>query len=382
MQQSTSKHIVIVGPAHPLRGGIATFNERLAAELQSHGHKVTIYTFSYQYPDFLFPGKTQYSTELPPKGIDIKVRINSINPFNWISIGREIKKLNPDLLILRFWIPFMAPCLGTIGRIARSNKKIRITGLVDNIIPHEKRPGDEALTRYFINACHDFMTLSKQVTEEIKLFSDKPCRYSPHPVYDHYGKLVSHEVAAQQLKLDVNQHYLLFFGLVRKYKGLDLLLEAFGKAELTRKKFKLIIAGEFYDDVASYEEIIAKYGLKDQVIIHNSFIADEDVKYYFSIADLVTQTYRTATQSGISQLAIHFEKPMLVTNVGGLGEIIIHKKTGFVCAPEIDAISSTLENFTTNARDIDFSEGIREEKKKYGWEEFERVLLSNLNINL
>lgn len=377
MNTSSVKQIVIVGPAHPLRGGIAAFNERLAMALQAEGHKVTVFTFFYQYPNFLFPGKTQYTTDPAPKNLDIQVKVNSVNPFNWLKIGREIKSLAPDQLILRFWIPFMAPCLGTIGRIVKKNKKTRITGLLDNIIPHEKRIGDVPLTKYFTAVCDDFMSMSHQVTEDLKQFSDTPCRYSPHPVYDHYGNAVSKAEAAKAIGLDAEGKYLLFFGLVRKYKGLDLLIESFSRSEKAKQNYKLIIAGEFYDDPTPYLEQIKAFGLEEKVIIRNQYIPDDQIRYYFSIADLITQTYRTATQSGISQLAFHFEKPMLVTNVGGLGEIVIDGKTGYVAEANVDSITAQFNRFIHEKDNINYLPAIQEEKKKYSWKSFIETLLKH-----
>lgn len=370
------KNIVIVGPAHPLRGGIAAFNERLAQELMSQGHQVTIYTFSYQYPDFLFPGKTQYSNDPAPENLNIKVKVHSLNPFNWYRIAADIAAIQPDHVILRFWIPFMAPCLGTIGRRIKKLSKARITGLLDNVIPHEKRPGDQQLIRYFCGACDDFMTLSNQVSGELRLFSDKPCRYSPHPIYDQYGTTVSKEEAARHLKLSPDKNYILFFGLVRKYKGLDLLLEAFAGSAL-RNNHTLLIAGEFYDNPEIYHNIIKKNNLQQDVIIHDKFIPDADVRYYFSISDLVTQTYRTATQSGISQMAFHFEKPMLVTNVGGLGEIIKNEVSGLVAEPDINSIRERLNFYSTMGNNQIFVPHIKIEKEKYSWTVFTSVLLGD-----
>lgn len=369
------KNIVIVGPAHPLRGGIAAFNERLSLQLLEEGHRVTIFTFKFQYPSFLFPGKTQYSTDPAPADPDIKVQLHSLSPLNWFRSARQIAALQPDLVILRFWIPFMAPCLGTIGRLLKKSTKARITGMLDNVIPHEKRPGDRQLIRYFCSACDDFMTLSQQVTDELRNFSDKPCRYSPHPVYDQYGSTVDKAEAAYKLSLPPDKNYLLFFGLVRKYKGLDLLLEAFAKSE-ARHTYTLLIAGEFYDAPSVYEELIQQYGLQDNVIIHNRFIPDADVKYYFSISDLITQTYRTATQSGISQMAFHFEKPMLVTNVGGLGEIIRNEISGLVASPDPESICERLNYFTRLPDKNCYSSEIRKEKQRYSWATFTSVLLA------
>jgi glycosyltransferase involved in cell wall biosynthesis len=368
------KKIVIVGPAHPLRGGIAAFNERLAHQLITEGHQVTIFTFRYQYPNFLFPGKTQYSTDPGPEKLDIRVRIHSLHPFNWFKTANEILALEPDHVILRFWLPFMAPCLGTIGRRIKRKKKIRITGLVDNAIPHEKRPGDEWLIKYFTGTCDDFMTMSHQVTDDLKKFTDKPCRFHPHPIYDQYGSTVTRQEAAQTLSLPENERYLLFFGLVRKYKGLDLLLEAFAASE-ARHSYKLIIAGEFYDKPEFYEEIIRKNQLQDRIILHNRFIPDNEVKYYFSISDLITQTYRTATQSGISQIAYHFEKPMLITRVGGLGETVIDGVSGLSANPTVADITTALDRFAKMKDHSLFTPGIQAEKRKYQWPAFTAALL-------
>ncbi len=368
------KNIVIVGPAHPLRGGIAAFNERMSMQLLEEGHQVTIFTFRYQYPSFLFPGKTQYSTDPAPSSPEIRVKVHSLSPLNWYSTASEIAALKPDMVILRFWIPFMAPCLGTIGRQLRKKTNARITGLMDNVIPHEKRPGDVQLIRYFCSACDDFMTLSHQVTEDLKKFTNKPSRFSPHPIYDQYGSSVDKLTAASKLNLDPEKNYLLFFGLVRKYKGLDLLLEAFAKSTAVNK-YILLIAGEFYDDPACYQDIIQRLNLQGKVIIHNRFIPDDEVRYYFSISDLITQTYRTATQSGISQMAFHFEKPMLVTNVGGLGEIIRNEVSGLVAEPNPDRIADRLNYFVSLPDKDIFRAEIRKEKQRYSWASFTQVLL-------
>ncbi|MFN8153264.1 MAG: glycosyltransferase [Bacteroidia bacterium] len=347
----------------------------MSLQLLEEGHSVTLFTFRYQYPSFLFPGKTQYSNDPAPASPEIKVRIHSLSPLNWYKTAEEIASLQPDHVILRFWIPFMAPCLGTIGRRIRKLCKTRITGLMDNVIPHEKRPGDKLLIRYFCSTCDDFMTLSHQVTEDLKEFSDKPCRYSPHPIYDQYGTPAGKTESAMKLGLSPDKNYLLFFGLVRKYKGLDLLLEGFAQSGIS-KSHTLLIAGEFYDKPEYYESIIRKHQLQDHVIIHNRFIPDRDVRYYFGLSDLVTQTYRTATQSGISQMAFHFEKPMLVTNVGGLGEIIQDERSGLVADPTPESIAEKLNYFSSMTDKTAFLPEIRKEKANYSWPVFTRILLS------
>ena len=368
------KNIVIIGPAHPLRGGLATFDERLARAFQEDGHRVTLVTFSLQYPNFLFPGKTQYSTDPAPKDIDIQVLINSINPFNWLSVGSKLKKMKPDVVICRFWLPFMGPSLGTILRLIKRNRHSKIIGLIDNIIPHEKRFGDRPLAQYFASACDGFVVMSRAVAEEMKSFSNRPTAFIPHPIYDNYGEKVSREMALDYLKLENKTRYILFFGFIRQYKGLDLLLEAMSlikKHENTeggeKLNFKLIVAGEFYDDEAFYRDLIIAQGIEEQVIIKSDFIPSEEVRYYFAAADLIVQPYRTATQSGISQVAYHFEKPMLVTNVGGLPEIVPHGEVGYVVEPNPEFIADALLDFFQNNRLNDFTEKVIENKKRFSW---------------
>ncbi|WP_276132740.1 glycosyltransferase [Polluticoccus soli] len=367
--------IAIVGPAYPLRGGgISTFNERLAEVLQELGHDVIIYSFSLQYPSFLFPGKSQFTDEPAPAHLKIRTIINSINPFNWLTSGNEIKKARPDLLIVRYWLPFMGPCLGTILRIVRGNKHTRILCIADNVIPHEKRPGDLAFTKYFLKPVDSFVTMSKEVLKDLKNLTNKPASYQPHPLYDNYGPGVSREEALTKLKLPEGK-YLLFFGFIRKYKGLDLLLEAMADERIKAAGTQLIVAGEFYGDRELYEQIIDKNDLRDQVQLFTEFIPNDEVKYYFSAADLVVQPYRSATQSGISQVAYHFEKPMVVTNVGGLAELIPDGKVGYVTGSEPKAIADAIVKFFQQDPAV-FAAYLKEEKKKYTWDHFTKTLLA------
>lgn len=370
------KKIVLVSPAHPLRGGIAASSERLAQALVAMGHDVVIYSFSLQYPAFLFPGKTQYTNDPAPAGLHIKTCLNAVNPFNWLAVGRRIALENPDQVIVRFWLPFMSPCLGTVLRIARFflGKTLKITGLVDNIIPHEKRPGDRIFARYFIGACDDFVVMSHSVGEEIRLFNrSKPVRFAPHPVYDNYGLSMKKREARQQLGIPAGVNLVLFFGFIRKYKGLDLLLEALALAP----DIHALVAGECYEDWGFYQKIIDKNGLADRLHLHVDFIPAEQVRVFFSAADLVVQPYRTATQSGISQIAYHFEQPMVVTNVGGLPEIVTDGVSGYVVEPEPDAIAAAISDFFGNQRELAFREGVRLEKQRFSWEYLGEQLLDN-----
>lgn len=365
--------IAIIGPAHPLRGGgISTFNERMAQVLQELGHEVTIWSFSLQYPSFLFPGKNQFTDEPAPEGLRIVSRINSINPLNWLFAGNQIKKEKPDLVLVRYWLPFMGPSLGSVLRRIKSNRHSKVICIADNIIPHEKRPGDRQFTAYFMKPVDAFVTMSREVLKDLNRMTSKPAVYHPHPLYDNYGPLIPKQEARQQLRLSPGK-YLLFFGFIRKYKGLDLLLEAMADERLKQADIRLIIAGEYYEGKETCETIIAERKLSDRVFTFTDFIPNEEVRDYFSAADLVVQPYRSATQSGITQIAYHFEKPMVVTDVGGLPEVVPDGKTGFVTSPEPTAIADAILNFYEQGiPDLDIH--LKEEKKKYSWAAFTKSI--------
>lgn len=374
-----SLKIVLLSPAHPLRGGIAASSERLAKALQDAGHDVVIYSFSLQYPAFLFPGKTQMTEDPAPEGVIIKTRLNSVNPLNWMMVGREIAAEKPDQIIVRFWLPFMGPSLGTVLQVARlfSGKKIRVTGLVDNIIPHEKRFGDRPFAHWFVRACNDFVVMSQSVGEEIRSFlpasknTAEVVRFAPHPIYDTYGEPLKKAAARHLLALPESALVVLFFGFIRRYKGLDLLLEALAQTP----DIHLVVAGECYEDWIFYQKIIQENGLEGRIHLFNEFIPAEQVRVFFSAADLIVQPYRSATQSGISQIAYHFEKPMVVTNVGGLPEIVTQGISGYVVEPEPGAIAEAMRDFFDNNREQTMREGVVAEKKRFSWEYLVEKLL-------
>ena len=369
------KRIIIIGPAYPYRGGIADFNERLAREFQHEGHEVITYTFTLQYPSFLFPGKTQYSTGPAPEDLSIVRKINSINPFNWIKVGREIRRQRPDMVMVRFWLPFLAPCLGTIARIIRRDKNIKVVGLLDNVIPHEHRIGDRIFARYMIKSIEGYVAMSEAVLGDAKSFDNtKPFALTPHPLYDNFGAKVSREEAIKHLGLDADTRHILFFGLIRDYKGLDLLLRAFADKRLREKKVKLIVAGEFYSNAEMYEQLEQELGLAPHIVWYKEFIPADQVRYFFAAADLVAQPYKSATQSGITQIAYHFERPMLVTNVGGLAEIVPHGKVGYVTEPNAEDIAEALVDFVAQKSEHDYRDGILEEKSKYAWSNMTKAL--------
>ncbi|HVT85553.1 MAG TPA: glycosyltransferase [Chitinophagaceae bacterium] len=359
--------IVIIGPGHPLRGGLATFNQRLAKEFIDSGNECSIYSFSLQYPSFLFPGKTQYSDEPAPEGLKIYSAINSVNPFNWISVGHRLKKEKPDIIVVRYWLPFMGPALGTILRRVRKNKHTRIICIADNIIPHEKRLGDKAFTKYFLKSCDAFITMSEKVMNDLRTFQeDKPAKLVQHPLYDNFGEIISKQEAREKLGVGRQDSVVLFFGFIRKYKGLDLLLQAMADERIKKSGIKLLIAGEFYEDQRPYQELIEKLKISDQLILRTDFISDSEVKYYLCAADAVIQPYRNATQSGVTPLAYHFEKPMIVTNVGGLPSLVPNEKAGLVVEPNPKSIADGILKFYQLGENY-FIQHLRTEKQKYSW---------------
>ena len=369
------KKVVIIGPAWPLRGGLATFDQRLAKQFLDEGNDCSIYSFSLQYPSFLFPGTTQYSSDPAPADITIFSAINSVNPINWIKIGNRLKILKPDLIVVRFWLPIMGPALGTILRRVRKNMHTKIVAITDNVIPHEKRPGDTVFTKYFLGSCDAYITMSEKVMTDLRTYEkNKPALQVMHPLYDNFGAPVSKEEARKTLGLATDDRIILFFGFIRKYKGLDILLEAMKIIRQQNKNIKLLVAGEFYEDEKPYRELIEKYELHDVLILRTEFIADKDVKFYLCAADAVVQPYRNATQSGVTPLAYHFEKPMIVTNVGSLPSLVPDGKVGLVAEPEAGAIAATVMRYFELGENY-FIPHLRSEKEKYSWHQMTEAII-------
>lgn len=362
--------IIIIGSAYPLRaGGLSTFNERLAEEFQSQGHEVIIYTFSLQYPRIFFPGKTQYAIRPAPENLNIKVKINSINPINWWLMGRQIRRENADLLVIRYWLPFMAPCLGTIAGMVRKNKKTRVVTIADNIIPHERRPGDKWLTSFYIKRSDGFVTLSKSVLNDLNKLEKKgkPKMYAPHPLYDNFGEKIPREEALKTLKLSTDYRYILFFGFIRDYKGLDILLNAMGEQILDDLPVKLIVAGEFYSSEQPYFNIIREKGLGNKIVLHTKFIPNDKVATYFCASDLVVQPYKDATQSGVTQVAYHFDIPMVVTNVGALPEMVPNNVAGIVVKPDAQKVARAIHRFFSKNMAEELISGLQSQKERFSW---------------
>lgn len=367
MKPETKSKNIIIGPAYPLRGGIANFNEALCKAFNDEGIESSVVSFSLQYPGFLFPGKSQFETEAAHPPIKIETLINSINPFNWFSVAKKIVAAKPDYVIIRYWLPFMAPCLGTIARRIKKKSSIKVIAITDNVIPHEKRIGDTLLTRYFVNSCDAFITMSHAVADDLKKLTTKKTVFTPHPIYNIFGDVISKQQALEKLGLNPNERHILFFGFIRKYKGLDLLLEAMTDPNVKALNVKLIIAGEFYDEPEPYLYLIKKYGLEHNVILKTEYIPKEAVKYFFCAADMIVQPYRNATQSGVTQIAYHFNKPMLVTNVGGLSEIVQDKIAGYVTDVNANSIANAIHDFYNYNKEVDFSKNVELNKEKFKW---------------
>ena len=373
--------VIIIGSAYPLRGGgLTTFNHRLAKAFLADGDECSIWSFSLQYPNFLFPGKSQFSyDEAPPQGISIKTVINSINPFNWIKIGLQLRKEKPDIVVVRYWLPFMGPCLGTILRFVKNSKHTKIICIADNIIPHEKRIGDTFFTQYFVKPCNAFVTMSDTVLQDLRKFTTAPAVLVQHPLYDNFGAAIPKNEARKNLQIPPEDKVVLFFGFIRKYKGLDILLEAVSLIKNTIPHLTLLIAGEFYEDEKLYQQKIDELGIRKNLFLHTHFIADSEVKNYLCAADVLVQPYKNATQSGVTPLAYHFEKPMIVTNVGGLPALVPHEKCGLVTTPDASSIASSIQKYF-ELGEAYFIPHIQEEKKKYSWQNL-IIAIKQLAVN-
>ena len=357
--------IAVVGPAHPYRGGLASIMETMAREYKSRGYDVRILTFTLQYPEFLFPGKSQTVDTPAPIDLNITRRVSTINPLSWISVGRELRREQPDIVLMKYWTPFMAPCFGTIARIARGNGTTRCICQIDNVEPHEHHITDRIFNRYFLGSMDGFVYMSEQVHSELKDYTSAPAIFSPHPMFENFGKRVDRNEACEMLNLDPKIRYTLFFGLIRDYKGLDTLLKVWQR--FRRPGHKLLIAGEFYASRDKYIKLIENLHIEDDIILHDHFVADDNVKYYFSAAECVVLPYKSATQSGVTQICYNFCTPVIVTDVGGLAEIVPHNRVGYVCTPSEDGILNALENIYKDDNITRFAEAMVEERKRFSW---------------
>jgi glycosyltransferase involved in cell wall biosynthesis len=362
--------ILLIGPVYPWRGGIAHHTGVLAEHLKEN-HSVEIVTFSRQYPKLLFPGKSQFDVGGQPPAVPIHQWIDSINPFNWISVGFRIRNMKPDLIIFAHSLPFFGPAYGTIAAIARSSVT-KVMFLCHNIIPHERRFGDVVFTRFAFAFSDYFFVLSAEVERSLLSFVSKP-RYtvSPLPLYDMFGALLPKQKARDVLGISAKK-VMLYFGYIRPYKGLAVLIDAMKKLEsLGDAEIELLIVGEFYEDETVYRDRVKTLGLERRIRFVSGYVPSGDVASYFSAADVVVLPYLSATQSAIAQIAFHFNKPMIATNVGGLAEVVVDAKTGFLVPPNDPAVlADAVMRFYREGREEEFSKQVEIEKEKYSWSYF------------
>ncbi len=361
-------NIVIVSTAYPLRGGIAHYVALLYKHL-SVRHHVEIVTFSRQYPKLLFPGKSQEETGgAAGTVVPSEQLIDSINPWTWFTAAKAIARKRPNLLVFKYWLPFFGPCFGTIARLAKRWTGAKVLFICDNVIPHEKRTGDQLFTRYAFGAVDYFIVQSHTVERQLLAFHPGAIyRYVPHPVYEIFGEGMTQADARASLGL-TDDHIALFFGYIRRYKGLHVLLDAMPKI-LQQLRLRLLVVGEFYGDEEAYRQQMIRNGIEQSVTLVSIYVPSVEVGKYFCAADVVVLPYLTATQSGIVQIAYQFERPVIATDVGGLSEVVLHEKTGYLVPPNRpDLLADAVVKFYRERRGTEFTANVREEKKKYSWE--------------
>lgn len=359
--------LILVGPSYPYRGGIAHFQETIYRGLAERGHNVLGITFRRQYPELLFPGRTQYEPGTRSDAPGALRMIDSVNPLSWWETARYIRRQRPDAVLYQHWMPFFGPAYGTIARLSPS--ETQQVALVHNALPHEQRPGDRLFSRYFFGAVDRFIVMSEAVEDDLaSLEVEGSVSRIAHPAYDRFGEAPDKSEARERLGLDPELPVLLFFGFVRKYKGLHVLLEALTRVKQHLPDVQLVVAGEFYDEARPYRTFIDVHGLQENVRLMDRYIPDEEVPLLFSAADVVVQPYVTATQSGVAQVAFHYEKPMILTDVGGLAEVVPHEEAGLVVPPEDpDALGRAIVRFYEEEMESTLSAGVREQRQKYGW---------------
>lgn len=365
--------IAILSCFYPYRGGISQFNANLLNELGKE-HDVRAFNFTRQYPDILFPGKTQFVTpDDQAVSVESTALLDTVSPLSWIRTAKAIRGWGAEVLIVRYWMSWFAPSLGYVCR--HVGPSCRTIAIMDNVIPHERHFFDAPLTKYFLGGIDRCVTLCKEVAEDLKaLKKDAVHTVLPHPVYNHFGERMDRAEAERKLGLKPGMKNILFFGLIREYKGLDILLEAFDRLD---SDCRLIIAGEPYGSFEKYQQMIDRSPARDRISVFPDYIPDSDVRIYFSAADVAVLPYRSATQSGISCIADNFEVPMIVTDVGGLRETIGERGKGIVCnAPTPECISGNIQKFFNDPEIRErCRENIRKENVRLSWGNFAHGLV-------
>lgn len=365
--------ICLIGPMHPLRGGIAHYNAQLALELLRR-HEIVMISFSRQYPTLLFPGRTQFDDGPPPQGLIAEPLLDSINPVSWVRAGRRIAEIAPDLVIVHWWHPFFGPCLGTAMRVAGWRSCARVIFICHNVVPHEPFPAANRLTRFALAAGHGWLVQSETDRRDLESFNLRGRIFRlPHPSGKGFGGPI--EKAEAKNRLDLTGNTLLFFGLIRPYKGLPWLLEAMPLI-LQKVDCTLLVVGEFYEGKDRCLNLIQARGLASKVRVIDRFVSDDEVSLYFSAADLVVLPYESATQSGIVPIAYAFERPVVTTAVGGLPEAVQDGETGLLVEPRNPtALASAIVRFFNEKLEPAFSRNIST-RTPFSWTDLARTLES------
>jgi glycosyltransferase involved in cell wall biosynthesis len=364
--------IAFLSPFYPYRGGIAQPSALLYRELEK-AHEIKAFTFTRQYPGILFPGSNQYVTEKDNADKIPAVRcLDTINPFSWKQAANEILDLKPELFLSAFWMPFFAPSYGFVSK--RVRRKAKAISILHNVIPHEKRIGDEALLKYFLKQNDGFGVMSESVRNDLlKIIPTAQYFFHELPLYDHYGKLIEQKTAKEALGIPGDKKVLLFFGFIRDYKGLDLLIDAVSKLD---DSYVLVIAGEVYGSFEKYQKQIDALNLNHRIIQHVRYISDDEVPLFFSAADVCVLPYRSATQSGVTSIAWHFNLPVIATDVGGLKESIQYRNTGLIAdEPESDTIAILIQRYFFENVKNKFVNNIIALKDKLSWHHYAKSLL-------
>jgi glycosyltransferase involved in cell wall biosynthesis len=367
--------IVLVGPASPWRGGIAHFNDLLAREL-SRSHETFVLSFTRQYPTLLFPGKSQKHPAEASLDVGAESLIDSIGPWSWYRAARRIRELDPELLVFRYWMPFFAPCFGSILRGAVRHGKPESVVIADNVVPHERRPLDRLFTRWFLSRADRFVVMTKAVRQDLlDIRPDARVDLVPHPLYGQFGDAIDRQEARQQLEVPGDAELMLFFGFVRAYKGLDTLLQAMPAIRAARPRAMLLVVGEFYSQETRTRALTHELGLDDCVRFVSDYVPNDEVAPYFSATDVVVLPYHHATQSGIIPVAYHMGRPVVTTRVGGLPEVIEEGKTGILVPPEqVDALAEALIRFFAESLGPSMQEHVARARKRYTWERFAQAV--------
>ncbi len=371
-------NVALVGPAYPHRGGIAQFLAILYEHL-ARTHTASFFSFTRQYPSFLFPGETQFETGEPAVRVPARRMLDSIGPLSWVRTGRAIAAAGADVAVFKWWTPFFGPSFGTVARVARRGGRTRIVFICDNAIPHERRIVDMPFTRYAFDAVDGFIVMSEAVHDDLRSLLPRArhdsIRFVPHPVYEQFGALpCTREEARARLGIPADHRVLLAFGYIRAYKGLHVLIDAM-PAVRAQKPTTCLIVGEFYEPREPYDEHVRRLGVSDAVRFMDHYVPDGEVGVYFAAADVVVLPYTSATQSGVVQVAYGFGRPVITTAVGGLPEVVRDGVTGLLVPPDDPtALAAAVERFFAEGDPARWERAIASERARYSWDPLTEVI--------